>query len=121
VETPFSQELGLSSISRVSLHREPDPNRNCALADLLVRYDKAAQWTHDNRSDCARKYSGAVGLDLKIAELAQSRLLRLPIPLDEKVVAAEQRLADCSQPQTRFRRRPLSPSGWTVGLTVCSR
>lgn len=35
-----------------------------------------------------------MGLDIKIAELAQSHLLRLPVPLDDKVVAAEQRLAD---------------------------
>ena len=35
-----------------------------------------------------------MGLDLKIAELAQSRLRRLPVPLDDKVVAAEQRLAN---------------------------
>jgi sulfonate transport system substrate-binding protein len=33
-------------------------------------------------------------LDLKVADLAQSRLGRLPVPLDDKVVSAEQRLAD---------------------------
>lgn len=71
-----------------------DPKRNAALADLLLRYDKAAQWTRENPSEWARKYSDAVGVGLKVAELAESRLLRLPIPLDDKVVAAEQRLAD---------------------------
>ncbi|MGB8791469.1 MAG: hypothetical protein WCD33_08110 [Mycobacterium sp.] len=35
-----------------------------------------------------------MGMNLTVAELAQSRVRRLPIPLDDKVVAAEQRLAD---------------------------
>ena len=71
-----------------------DPKRNSALADLLVRYERAAQWARDNPSQWAGKYSTTVGLDLKIAALAQSRLRRLPVPLDDKVVTAEQRLAD---------------------------
>jgi sulfonate transport system substrate-binding protein len=71
-----------------------DPKRNSALADLLIRYERAAQWARDNPSEWARKYAAAVNLNLRIAELAQSRLRRLPIPLDDHVVAAEQRLAD---------------------------
>jgi sulfonate transport system substrate-binding protein len=71
-----------------------DPKRNSALADLLARYNKAAAWSRENPSEWAQRYAKAVGLDLKIAELAQSRLRRLPIPLDDKVVSAEQRLAD---------------------------
>ncbi|WP_445163614.1 ABC transporter substrate-binding protein [Mycobacterium sp. Dal123C01] len=77
-----------------SLRALTDPKRNSALADLLVRYERAAQWARENPAEWAKKYAKAVGLDLKVAELAQSRLLRLPIPLDDKVVAAEQRLAD---------------------------
>ena len=71
-----------------------DPKRNSALADLLVRYQRAAQWARDNPSEWAAKYAKAVGLDIKIAALAQSHLRRLPIPLDDKIVAAEQRLAN---------------------------
>jgi sulfonate transport system substrate-binding protein len=71
-----------------------DPQRNAALADLLVRYERAAQWARDHPDQWARKYSAAVGLNLAISGLAQSRLRRLPVPLDDKVVAAEQRLAD---------------------------
>jgi sulfonate transport system substrate-binding protein len=77
-----------------SIRALTDPKRNAALADLLVRFDKAARWARENPSEWAKKYAKAVGLDLKIAELAQSHLLRLPVPLDDKVVAAEQRLAD---------------------------
>ena len=71
-----------------------DPKRNSALADLLVRYNRAAQWARDKPAEWAQKYADAVGLDPKVAALAQSRLRRLPIPLDALVVAAEQRLAD---------------------------
>ena len=71
-----------------------DPKRNSALADLLVRYQRAAQWARDNPSEWAKKYARAVGLDAHVAELAQSHLPRLPIRLDDKVVAAEQRLAN---------------------------
>jgi sulfonate transport system substrate-binding protein len=77
-----------------SIRALTDPQRNAALADLLVRYERAAQWARENPAEWARKYAKAVGLDLKVAQLAQSRLLRLPIALDDKVVAAEQRLAD---------------------------
>jgi sulfonate transport system substrate-binding protein len=71
-----------------------DPKRNSALADLLVRYERAAHWARDNPSEWSGKYAKAVGLDIKIAELAQSRIQRLPIPLDDKVIAAQQRLAN---------------------------
>jgi sulfonate transport system substrate-binding protein len=71
-----------------------DPHRNSALADLLVRYERAAQWARDNPSEWAGKYAKAVGLDIKIAELAQSRIKRLPIPLDDRVIDAQQRLAN---------------------------
>jgi sulfonate transport system substrate-binding protein len=71
-----------------------DPLRNSALADLLVRYQRAAQWSRANPEQWAAKYSAAVGLNVKISALAQSRIRRLPVPLDDKVVAAEQRLAD---------------------------
>ena len=71
-----------------------DPKRNSALSDLLVRYERAAQWARANPEQWAEKYSAAVGLNVTISSLAQSRLRRLPVPLDDKVVAAEQRLAD---------------------------
>ncbi|WIM90339.1 ABC transporter substrate-binding protein [Candidatus Mycobacterium wuenschmannii] len=71
-----------------------DPQRNAALADLLVRFDRAAQWARDHPDQWARKYSAAVGMSVPVATLAQSRLRRMPVPLDDKVVTAEQRLAE---------------------------
>ena len=71
-----------------------DPKRNTALADLLVRFEKAARWAQDNPQQWAKRYSEAVGLDLNVAEVSQSRSLRLPTELDDAVVASEQKIAD---------------------------
>lgn len=71
-----------------------DPKRNTALSDLLVRFEKAARWAKDNPQQWAQSYAAAVGLDPKVAAVAQGRSLRLPTELDDDVVAAEQKLAD---------------------------
>ena len=71
-----------------------DPKRNTALADLLVRYEKAARWAEQHPKEWAQSYAAAVGLDLKVAEVAQSRSLRLPTELDDDIVASEQKIAD---------------------------
>jgi sulfonate transport system substrate-binding protein len=71
-----------------------DPKRNTALQDLLIRFEKAAGWAQQHPQDWAKSYAAAVGLDLKVAEVSQSRSLRLPIELDDDVIASEQKLAD---------------------------
>jgi sulfonate transport system substrate-binding protein len=71
-----------------------DPKRNTALSDLLVRFEKAARWAKDNPAQWSENYAAAVGLDPKVAAVAQGRSLRLPTELDDDVVAAEQKLAD---------------------------
>jgi len=71
-----------------------DPKRNTALQDLLVRFEKAARWAKDHPQQWAESYAAAVGLDPKVAAVAQGRSLRLPTELDHGVVAAEQKLAD---------------------------
>lgn len=70
-----------------------DPKHNTALADLLVRFDKAAQWARAHPQEWATKYAAAVGLDPRVAAVSQERSLRLPIELDDAVVVSEQRLA----------------------------
>lgn len=71
-----------------------DPKRNTALADLLVRYEKAVRWAKDNPQKWAESYAAAVGLDIKVAEVVQGRSLRLPTELDDEIVASEQKIAD---------------------------
>src|SRR5262249_24059951 len=73
-----------------------DPKRNTALADLLVRYEKAARWANDNPKQWAQGYAAAVGLDPKVAEVSQSRSLRRPMEINDDIVESEQRLADLS-------------------------
>jgi len=71
-----------------------DPKRNSALADLLIRFAKAAKWAQDHPQEWAEKYAAAVGLDPKAAEVSQGRSLRLPTALSDEVVASEQKIAD---------------------------
>jgi sulfonate transport system substrate-binding protein len=71
-----------------------DPKRNTALADLLVRYEKAVRWAKDHPQQWAASYAAAVGLDPKVAAVVQGRSLRLPTELDDDIVASEQKLAD---------------------------
>lgn len=71
-----------------------DPKRNTALADLLVRFEKAARWAKDHPAEWAHSYAAAVGLDPKVAEVSQSRSLRLPTELDDEVAASEQKITD---------------------------
>jgi sulfonate transport system substrate-binding protein len=71
-----------------------DPKRNSALADLVVRFAKAAKWAQDHPQEWAQKYAAAVGLDPKAAEVSQGRSLRLPTALSDEVIASEQKIAD---------------------------
>jgi sulfonate transport system substrate-binding protein len=71
-----------------------DPKRNTALADLLVRFEKAARWAQQNPDQWATSYAKAVGLSPEVARVSQSRSLRLPTELDDKVVASEQKIAE---------------------------
>ncbi|MBB5161379.1 ABC transporter substrate-binding protein [Mycobacterium sp. AZCC_0083] len=71
-----------------------DPKRNTALGDLLIRFEKAAGWAQAHPAEWANSYAAAVGLDLKVAEVSQSRSLRLPTELNDEVVASEQKIAD---------------------------
>ncbi len=71
-----------------------DPKRNTALSDFLIRFEKAARWAKDNPEKWAQSYAAAVGLDLKVAEVSQSRSLRQPTELDDDVIASEQKIAD---------------------------
>jgi sulfonate transport system substrate-binding protein len=71
-----------------------DPKRNTALADLLVRFEKAARWAQDHPQEWAQKYAAAVGLDPQVATVSQGRSLRRPSALNGDVVASEQRLVD---------------------------
>lgn len=71
-----------------------DAKRNTALADLLPRYARAAVWAREHPQEWAAQYAGSAGIDPAVAVVAQGRTLRQPIPLDDTVIDAEQRLTD---------------------------
>ncbi|OBH00477.1 MULTISPECIES: ABC transporter substrate-binding protein [unclassified Mycobacterium] len=71
-----------------------DPKRNTALSDLLVRFERAVQWARSHPQEWAQNYAAAVGLDPRVAAVAEARSLRLPTELGDEVVASEQKLAN---------------------------
>ncbi|MBO0676250.1 ABC transporter substrate-binding protein [Mycolicibacterium sp. S2-37] len=89
--TGVTNGAGFGIASDVAL---ADPIRNTALSDLLVRYAKAVHWANDHRDEWAERYAAEVGLDPKVAALAQGRSLRLPTDLSDALVASEQEMAD---------------------------
>lgn len=71
-----------------------DAAKNTALADLVGRIAKASAWAKANPAEWAAKYSAAVKVDPAVGEVAQNRSLRPAIPLDDGVIASEQKLYD---------------------------
>lgn len=71
-----------------------DAKRNTALGNLLTRYARAAVWAREHPQEWAAEYAESAGIAPAVAAVAQGRTLRQPIPLDDTVVDAEQRLTD---------------------------
>jgi sulfonate transport system substrate-binding protein len=69
-----------------------DPKRNTALADLLMRLDRATFWAREHPQQWAEKYAAEVGLDVKVGAVAQGRSLWQPTALNDTVVSVQQRL-----------------------------
>ena len=99
-----------------------DPKRNTALADLLVRFEKAARWARDNPQQWAQSYAAAVGLDPKAAEVSQGRSLRLPDGARRRGGGVRAEVDRPVRPRrVRSRPRPSSPTGSTAATTMSSR
>lgn len=89
VTRKYKYSFGIASDQTVA-----DAKRNTALADLLARYTRAAVWAREHPQEWAAQYAGSAGIDPAVAAVAQGRTLRQPIPLDDTVIDAEQRLTD---------------------------
>ena len=72
-------------------------------------------WAKDHPNQWAQSYAAAVGLDPKVAEVSQSRSLRLPTELDDEVVASEQKIADLF---AESGRSPPRHRNSTIGSTA---
>lgn len=81
--------FGIASVAALQ-----DAKRNSALADFVQRVARASLWAKDHPDEWYQKYAAAIGIDPQVARVAQSRSLRLPIPINDAVIASEQQLAD---------------------------
>jgi sulfonate transport system substrate-binding protein len=60
----------------------------------VVRHAKAERWADTHRDAWAKAWAEETGLPFEVARAAVQAGPDLPVPLDDRVVASEQRLAD---------------------------
>lgn len=93
--------FGIASIAALQ-----DAKRNTALADLVQRIARASRWAQAHPDQWYEKYAAAIGIDPQVARVAQSRSLRLAIPINDAVVASEQKLADAFAQSGQIEHKP---------------
>ncbi|BBX85368.1 ABC transporter substrate-binding protein [Mycolicibacterium aubagnense] len=93
--------FGIASVTALQ-----DAKRNTALADLVQRIARASRWAKDHPDEWYQKYAAAIGIDPQVARVAQSRSLRLAIPITDEVVASEQQLADAFAQSGQLGHKP---------------
>jgi sulfonate transport system substrate-binding protein len=71
-----------------------DSGKAAAIKDYLARLTKAQKWSDSHKDEWAAAWSKVTGLDPAVAKASVNDGATLPIPLDDKVVASEQQLAD---------------------------
>ena len=92
-----SQSQGLSNgysvqvASRASL---ADPGKNAAIADYIVRIDKAYAWAKTHQAQFAALWSQETGLPQAVTQSAAADILLHPVLLDDTLINSEQHLAD---------------------------
>jgi sulfonate transport system substrate-binding protein len=71
-----------------------DPRKQAAIADFLRRVDAAMRYSDTHRDQRAVVWSQETKLALPVTQLAVARGPDLPVPMDDRLVASEQQLAD---------------------------
>jgi len=71
-----------------------DPGVNTAIRDFVTRHAKADVWADAHRDEWAAAWAKETGLEVEVARAAVENGPDLPVPLDDKVIASEQELAD---------------------------
>lgn len=71
-----------------------DPGRNTAIGDFVQRVTRAHQWAAAHPDEWARVYAEESGLPLEVAQAYTARSVRVPIRIDDEVIASEQALTD---------------------------
>ncbi|MUL47250.1 ABC transporter substrate-binding protein [Mycobacterium sp. CBMA293] len=93
--------FGIASVAALQ-----DAKRNAALADFVQRVARASVWAKAHPQQWYEKYAAAIGIDPAVAQVAQSRSLRLAIPIADEVVASEQQLADAFAQSGQIDHKP---------------
>ncbi|MEZ0052575.1 sulfonate transport system substrate-binding protein [Mycobacterium sp. MAA66] len=93
--------FGIASVAALR-----DAKRNTALADFVQRVARASLWAQAHQQQWYVKYAAAIGIDPDAAQIAQSRSLRLAIPLDQQVLNSEQQLADVFAQSGQTENKP---------------
>ncbi|GAA0649168.1 ABC transporter substrate-binding protein [Kutzneria viridogrisea] len=71
-----------------------DAGKNTAIQDYLSRLAKAQKWSDSHKDEWAQAWSKVTGLKPEVARTSVGHGATLPIPLEDKVIASEQQLAD---------------------------
>jgi sulfonate transport system substrate-binding protein len=71
-----------------------DKAKVAAIRDYLIRLDRATVWAGTHQDQWAGTWSAQIGLPLPVARVAVHRRVTRPVPIDDAVIAGEQRLAD---------------------------
>ncbi|HEX7659797.1 MAG TPA: ABC transporter substrate-binding protein [Pseudonocardiaceae bacterium] len=71
-----------------------DPGKNTAIADYLNRLGRAEIWASQHIDQWAAIYAQETNIPLPVAQQALPKIIGLFTPLNDDVIASEQRLAD---------------------------
>jgi sulfonate transport system substrate-binding protein len=71
-----------------------DAGKNAAIRDYVVRVAKAERWSDAHREQWAQGWAADTGLAPQVTLASVDNGPDLPVPLDDKVEASEQQLAD---------------------------
>ncbi|MBH0781450.1 ABC transporter substrate-binding protein [Nocardia bovistercoris] len=71
-----------------------DAGKSAAIRDFFTRYAAATKWSSDNLDLWSTKYAELTSIPVDASRITWTRSIKQPIPLDDKVVASEQEIAD---------------------------
>ncbi len=88
---PYERGLGFEIASSKSLQ---DPAKVAAIQDYLRRLNAAWQWAGENPDEWAEAWTADAGLPIEVTRVAVLRKASDIVPLDDEILASQQRLAD---------------------------
>ncbi len=84
----------MSGLSYVVASPQAVAGKRTALADFLARLARAQAWSRSHEGAYVSAWAAEIGLPVDVAAAVVARSIAQPAPLDDAVVAAQQRVAD---------------------------